>query len=578
VKWTKIAIVLVIPALALLLLGQSLRSPAVEAKPTTILTITPTNCLTFGSNYDWNDDGMIDPDDGVGMLADCQALTATGKIKKLVGIFGGDTEDVKPEDLAPIDREGGQIHEHDGKMFIVAFVTHDTPVAFFTDYGAFQSSGTSSTVCGPAADPGSDYQDEDCDDDGIEDDGVVVALLSMTGSDPKRGPSTVRVRQDLLELEEEIIVVGEPANIELTAMEPSVQTGAADCTLFTDTPTFMATLGSPTMMPINAKVTDSDGTAITGALVNFEVDDEFKATTAKPLTPTLDSPLGVNAPNALCGTVNTGTVTIKATITDGLAEIGLGLNPSAKKKSAKVEVSVQGMPTDMVLSASPGSLVCDGTATSSVAANLTDAEGNPVLDGNPVRFQAKALGNVSPLDPTSVGGAATTTLTPLSALAGGVAVRATMTLQPIDWEYLLSNYRRLINSSLLKKLIDGSKFISWRNVADECSEPTDDPIDHDKDATVNDGCPEVDGSSESGDDCTNSDDDDDDGAVNDGCPTVGSRPEAHIPMGDEVAMERSLLVACSEAAPAEAAPAEAAPVGMPAISPPATGDGGFLGP
>jgi hypothetical protein len=232
---------------------------------------------------------------------------------------------------------------------------------------------------------------------------------------------------------------------------------------------------------------------------------------------------------------------------------------------------VQSMPTDMVLSASPGSLVCDGTATSAVSANLTDDEGNPAVDGNVVHFQAKALGSVSPIEPASAGGAATTTLTPLSGLAGGVSVGATLTLEPIDWQYLLRHYRELIDPGLLQKLETNNKVIDWRSVLDQCRNSLDD----DNDDVVNDGCPEVGDSSEKGAQCDNRRDDDGDGYVNDGCPAVGAA-ETYVPMADEVTIERNLLVACSEAAPAEIAPAPA-PAGVPAIAPPATGDGGFLG-
>ena len=517
-KWTKVALVLVIPALALLLLGQSMRSPAAEAKPTALLTITKTSCIVFGSAFDWDDDDDIDPDDGPPMFADCDNLGDNGLIGLVAAKLGGDsTTDPKPEDLAPIDREGGQMHEGDGVMYLVAFVTNDDPVELFADEGKFGNSGVSNTLCAPAADPNADFQDEDCDGDGDKGDGVVAAKL-LPSADMDRGPASVRVRQGMVELEDEIIIVGEPWNIELSVTKAAIQTGAPSCILFTTTPTFMAALGAPEKSPMTAKVTDSDGTVVTGALVAWEVDDEYKATTAKPLTPSLESALGTNAPMLLCGTANSGTVTVTAKITTGEVEIPLGLDMQARSgKKSKVEVTVQGMPTDMVLSASPGSLVCDGTATSAVSANLTDADGNPAVDGNPVHFQAKALGSVSPIEPTSAGGAATTTLTPLTSVAGGVTVNAKMTLEPIDWDYLLRHYRELIEPGLLAKLIARDKPVDWRSVAEE-----------------------------------------------------------DLPMADNVELERTMLVACSEAAPAEVAPP--APAGVPAIAPPATGDGGFLGP
>ncbi len=65
VKWTKVALVLVIPALALLLLGGSMRPPAVEAKPTAVITITNTLCLALtATDGDWNGDTVVNSLDG----------------------------------------------------------------------------------------------------------------------------------------------------------------------------------------------------------------------------------------------------------------------------------------------------------------------------------------------------------------------------------------------------------------------------------------------------------------------------------------------------------------------------------
>ncbi len=357
--------------------------------------------------------------------------------------------------------------------------------------------------------------DPDCDENGAtEDDGIVIVKL-MPGADPDRGPATVRVRQGMQEMEEEYTIVGEPHNIKLNVMETTIQDGASKCKVMTKTSEFVEYLSAPGTTIIQAIVTDDDGTPVTGGLVAFETDDENKATMAKPLTPTVDmQALGIGAPNTLCGTVDSGTITLTATITDGAEELGPGLDGSANVgKDQEAEVTIQGMPTDMVLTATPGSLVCDGTATSNVSAALTDAEGKPAIDGTPVRFNAKALGIVSPIEAKSVSGAATTTLTPLSGVAKGVAVRATMALEPIDWADVLENYRDLIDPDLLLDLEEHDKPITWRNVADE-----------------------------------------------------------DLPLTD-VQLEGSLLVECTESAAAPAVPV--APT-APAISPPATGDGGYL--
>jgi hypothetical protein len=515
VKWTKVALVLVIPALAILLLGGSMRPPAVEAKPTAVITITNTLCLALTStDGDWNGDTVVNSLDGPIGLSRCNTLTGAGNLRDLATVLEVPTdENPKPEDFLPVDKDLGHLHEKDGVMYFLAFVTNDDPVAFYADEGVFEISGASTASCGPGA--GYDFVEPDCDGNAAtEDDGIVIVKLKP-GADPDRGPATVRVRQGTQEMEEGYTIVGEPHNIKLNVMETTIQDGASKCKVMTKVSEFVEYLSAPGTTIIQAVLTDDDGTPVSGGLVAFETDDENKATMAKPLTPTVDmSSLGIGAPNTLCGTVDSGTITLTAKITDGAAELGPGLDGSANVgKKAKAEVIIQGLPTDMVLTATPGSLVCDATATSSISAALTDADGKPAMDGTPVSFSAKALGIVTPIDAKSVSGAATTALTPLSGVAKGVAVRATMAIEPIDWADLLKNYRDFIDPDLLLDLEEHEKPITWRNVAEE-----------------------------------------------------------ELPLTD-VQLEGSLLVQCTESAAAPAVPV--APT-APAISPPATGDGGYL--
>jgi len=503
VNWTKMALVLVIPALALLLLGQSVRPPAAEAKPTKVVTISWILCFTLTTELDWDGDTNVDAADSTTGFFACQGLNEETTFRNMIRTLGGDEDDPKPEDLTtappgstPLDSEGGQMHEKDGSLWVVAFVSNDNPVSFYADEGVFTKSGRSDLACGPLPSLDYDYEEEDCDNDGVKGDGVVTVKLEPQGAD--RGPATLSVRQDALEMESEYVVTGEPWNIEFTVMKPAIQTGAAKCDLFKTTAAFMAILGAPAKTPVTAKVTDSDGTLLTYAQVAFESDDPDMADFAKPLTPSLSSALGVLAPNVLCGKEDTGTVTIRATISEGVKE-GIITNPSVRERHAEAEIKVQGPPKNMVLSVSPSSLVCDGTASSTVSATLTDAEGNPAVDGNTVRFDVKALGIASPIEAKSAAGAATTKVTPLTDIARGVTVKATLLL------------------------IEGEE--------QEVDEPEPGPTP---------------------------------------TPTI---EEVLVPD-----IEKSILVECASAPGAPGVPAPGAPAagGAPAISPPATGDGGYL--
>lgn len=471
-KWTKVALVLMVPAVALVLLGQSARPPAAEAKPTAIVTINWTLCLTLGAGFDWDDNSVVNSADATKGFGECGGgLANQTSFDNMIGAIRGisSPEDnpnfrlekvaashPKPEDLTapgrtlggnattPLDSEAGQLHQEDGAMWIIAFVTNDDPVAFFADKGVFNIGGAnagSAVVCGPGA-PNADFDfvDPDCDEDSsTEGDGVVAILLN--GNDANRGPAIIRVRQDHLEMEDQYTVVGEPYKIELTASKSVLQTGASVCKLFSNTSTFLATLGAPEKSPLTAIVKDSDGTPLTGSMVVFEIlsESEDVALLAQPLranrqlalTPTLSSALGVSSPDVICGGEETGTITLRASISREIpAKIegqgGATVDPAARERDAEVEIKVQGPPTDMTLSASPASLVCDGTATSAVSAALTDAAGNPAIDGNVVAYSVKALGTVSSFQAKSAGGVATTTLTPLSDIARGVTVNATL--------------------------------------------------------------------------------------------------------------------------------------------------------
>ncbi len=67
----------------------------------------------------------------------------------LIRILDGDPDDPQPEDFASIDKEMGQMHEVDGKLWLITFVTNDEPIGFYADEGIFPISGGSTLFCGP---------------------------------------------------------------------------------------------------------------------------------------------------------------------------------------------------------------------------------------------------------------------------------------------------------------------------------------------------------------------------------------------------------------------------------------------
>ncbi len=434
-KYWKTGLLMAIPALALVLFGLNLRPPAAQATVTSVITITKTNCLTLTGNVNWNGNDLIDVDDGAAGLSVCSNLDLEANFRVLTRVLNGDQDNPQPSDFAKIDLDGGQAHEVDGDVFVVAFVSSDDPVGFYADNGGFEDSHThaSFALCGKPGDPAIDFSDPDCDKTGSTiGDGVVVAQWKPNGA--PRGAGEFRVRQAGREIAAPYTIVGEPDHISIKAFDTAIQTGAPACELFSDTPTFLAAVTEPETTPIVATVTDSDGTSITGALVTYKVDDPDMAslvipsTLRIPLTPSLDlQALGFGSPEVLCGGEKTGTVKITATLTTGenVLPSQLALDPNAKIRSASMTLPVQSEPVAMTLSAIPPSLVCDGTATSDVSANLTDDNQKAVVNGNLVQYTVKALGSVNPIEARSTDGVAKTTLTPLSGAINGVLVRAT---------------------------------------------------------------------------------------------------------------------------------------------------------
>jgi hypothetical protein len=475
VKFTKIALVLAASAMALLLVGQSARPPVAKADPVDLLTINWVYCVTLTSTIDWNGDGLVDKADNTQAFLDCATgLSNEGTFDNMIaairGIPGPEanrSDEIAespptPEDftapgkdpagvpLTPMDSDAGQLHQVDGTFWVIAFVSNDEPLAFYADKGVFLGNDglplAAHIRCGPSPVPSADFDitDEDCDNDGVMGDGVVAVRLEANNA--SRGDANLRLRQGRLEMDSEYTIVGEPYRIEFTAAKTAIQTGAQVCELFKDTSTYLAALGAPQKSPVTAIVKDSDGTALTGALVVFTIASEESprpkvarlAMARSPsgqiaLTPTLSSALGVASPDVVCGDQVPGTVTIRAQISQVVPAVlpgddAAGLDLAARERYAELEMKVQGPPTDMTLSATPPSLVCDGTATSAVSAALTDAAGNPAIDGNVVRYDVQTLATVSPIEAKSAGGAATTTVTPLTDIARGVTADATLLL------------------------------------------------------------------------------------------------------------------------------------------------------
>jgi adhesin/invasin len=181
---------------------------------------------------------------------------------------------------------------------------------------------------------------------------------------------------------------------------------------------------------VQAVVTDNDGTELTRIPVTFEGDSDDIAVVGDDSGENADEPKassgitvlasGITAAFAVvCGGEDTGTGTVTATIDPN------GTAGDSDDEDASVDIEVVGEPDAVALTASPAIIDCNGTATSSVSATVTDADGNNVADGTNVNFSVVALGTANPINATTTDGVASSTITPLSNAVAGVTVIVT---------------------------------------------------------------------------------------------------------------------------------------------------------
>ncbi|HWQ28261.1 MAG TPA: Ig-like domain-containing protein [Dehalococcoidia bacterium] len=417
------------------------QEPTPEPQPgIRTLGISPVLCLVFT-----NLGGAAQLD-----VARCVGLDLQGGNPpnlQFVADFHGDGDGVvEPSDFAAIDLDGNRVHQNDrheqsagqGTLWVLAFVPDDDAVTFKTNRGYFRpGAGNDPTdkvwVCDTQA------EDEDCDNDGIAGDGVVVARLrsnvgSLT-SDPGEGRVTITQGTDEGSLD--FRFVGEPDSVGFLTLENVIQNGVRDldgdgalgsegeCPLPGDAPGFLAANGTAERAIVLAIVRDSDGIPVTNAFVEWSTDDEDKAVMAAPLTPTIDlGAFGFGAPNIICGTSDPGEVTVKAKIVR--AATGVTLDEAAELDEQTIKFTVKGLPDKIELKAEPETVNCDGRTASKVTATVLDKEGNPVAAGQRVRFDVRVLGTASPINATTnADGVATSTITPLAGGTAGVPVTVT---------------------------------------------------------------------------------------------------------------------------------------------------------
>ena len=392
-------------AVALLLgvAGTAVRSDEAQAKPTDILSINPAVCVALTAGADWNVDMDADTDKDatdnyLAAVAACGDLHDPVDLAALAAVLDGDVDD--PGTYADLAAAGAdQLNENTGALWVLIFVTNDAVIALDADEGNWASSGNSLAACAG---------DADCDANGIKGDGVVVDMLLGAGV-ADLGDAQLVATQSGVDVFLDYVVVGDPDDLTLAVIGgDTIQEGlsASDCKKL-DVSDFAAEIAAPEVTGLIATVTDEDGTELAGIQVAFDSDDTDVVNLNLATMVTLATDAGTLAPNLACGgDIGTATVTAE----------------DSKGNDAEVDLTVIGAPDAMTLTASPAKITCNGVTSSTVSAALVDSEGNPVVDGTKVRFDVVALGVSDPITATTVDGAATSKITPLSLASAGVVV------------------------------------------------------------------------------------------------------------------------------------------------------------
>jgi hypothetical protein len=163
------------------------------------------------------------------------------------------------------DLSGAQLGDYSvaaatqGKLWVLTFVTNDGALTLEADEGIWYSNGASNTNCGAIA-------DEDCNDDGITGDKIVVDMLLGNGV-ADRGDAELVATQSGVDVILDYVVVGDPYSMMLLASKSTLQqhaTATCDVAEF-DT---QVTLGD--VAGLEAIVLDDDNMPLTGVTVGWQ--------------------------------------------------------------------------------------------------------------------------------------------------------------------------------------------------------------------------------------------------------------------------------------------------------------------
>lgn len=418
--------IVALAAIAGLVLGFGVRS----ATPTAYASVDDSaaiGCEFLAADIDGDpDDATIDAD----VAAACDGISAA-EVTTLAGVLGDEAVPLTVDDLADDDLDANQLEESAAaavcatvaslatggcrdSIYVFAFVDDDGPVDFNAEAGVTIVEFGGDELCD------SDADDLDCGATADDGDGVVVATV-LAGSAVAGDEVDVCPDQDGVESCQTLTVTGIADDVSAAALEDVIETSGdagdvTDCVDDSDVSDGAGTLAAVNQTFVKATVTDTDGVELARVPVGYDSSDDDIAELGEDTFFSVDAgAAGIGGFAVVCGGTDTGDVDITATINAG----------GAGEEDSTATITVVGAPASVALTASPAIIACDGTATSTVTAVVTDSEGNNVADGTNVNFSVVALGTANPINADTAAGSASSVITPLSAATAGVTVIVT---------------------------------------------------------------------------------------------------------------------------------------------------------
>jgi hypothetical protein len=363
-------------------------------------------------------------------LTNAGFLTAA-QVLLLEDAYGDGDGSVEPSDFEGRDAlDGNQISEDctaaapQCTLLAFVYVDDEGPVTLDPPAGLETvEAGAIDAVCNTEGD--SLVGDNDCLDpvanngDGL----VIFGLINDTADDDDT--LSVNASQEGDSVSADVNIVGIPDEVELTLLKTTLQEGDTSTTISAcetdlDVEDSDALSDESATIAI-AVVTDNDGDELARETVLLESSDTDIATVATGTPGETTGNTGQTVVTDAAGTAQfavicagdtTGDVDIDATI----------LANTTGEETSTVTVTVVGAPDAIALTASPATIACDGTATSTVTATVTDSEGTNVANDVNVNFSVVALGTANPINAGTVDGVASSVITPLSNASAGVTV------------------------------------------------------------------------------------------------------------------------------------------------------------